>query len=47
MNVSAPFIRRPVATWLLSFAVVLAGMLGFELMDRLVHAPRRAKSESL
>ena len=26
---------------------MLAGMLGFELMDRLVHAPRKAKSESL
>jgi uncharacterized membrane protein YedE/YeeE len=25
---------------------MLAGMLGFELMDRLVHAPRKAKSES-
>jgi uncharacterized membrane protein YedE/YeeE len=26
---------------------MLVGMLGFELMDRLVHAPRKAKSESL
>ena len=26
---------------------MLAGMLGFELMDRLVHAPRKAQSESL
>jgi uncharacterized membrane protein YedE/YeeE len=25
---------------------MLVGMLGFELMDRLVHAPRKAKSES-
>ncbi|MBI3444114.1 MAG: efflux RND transporter permease subunit, partial [Magnetospirillum sp.] len=32
MNVSAPFIRRPVATWLLAFAVVLAGVLGFRLL---------------
>ena len=26
---------------------MLVGMLGFELMDRLVHAPRKAQSESL
>ncbi len=32
MNISAPFIRRPVATWLLSLAVVLGGMLGFRLL---------------
>ncbi|KIL99854.1 Cobalt-zinc-cadmium resistance protein CzcA Cation efflux system protein CusA [Paramagnetospirillum magnetotacticum MS-1] len=32
MNVSAPFIRRPVATWLLAFAVVLAGVLGFRML---------------
>jgi multidrug efflux pump len=32
MNVSGPFIRRPVATWLLAFAVVLTGMLGFRLL---------------
>ena len=32
MNVSAPFIRRPVATWLLSFAVVLTGLLGYRLL---------------
>ncbi len=32
MNVSAPFIRRPVATWLLAFAVVLAGILGFRML---------------
>ncbi|MBI1868937.1 MAG: efflux RND transporter permease subunit [Methylocystis sp.] len=29
MNVSAPFIRRPVATSLLGFAVLLCGLLGF------------------
>jgi multidrug efflux pump len=29
MNISAPFIRRPVATTLLSIAITLAGLLGF------------------
>ena len=29
MNVSAPFIRRPVATSLMAFAVLLFGMLGY------------------
>ena len=29
MNISAPFIRRPVATTLLTIAVALAGMLAF------------------
>jgi multidrug efflux pump len=29
MNISAPFIARPVATALLTFAIVLAGVLGF------------------
>lgn len=32
MNLSAPFIRRPVATMLLSVAIVLAGILGFRLL---------------
>ena len=32
MNISAPFIARPVATWLLAFAVVLVGMLGYRLL---------------
>lgn len=32
MNLSAPFIRRPVATTLLSLAIVLAGILGFRLL---------------
>ena len=32
MNLSAPFIRRPVATTLLSIAIVLAGILGFRLL---------------
>lgn len=32
MNLSAPFIRRPVATALLSLAIVLAGILGFRLL---------------
>ena len=31
-GVSEPFIRRPVATWLLAVAVVLTGMLGFRLL---------------
>lgn len=29
MNISAPFIRRPVATTLLSLAILLSGLLGF------------------
>ncbi len=29
MNISAPFIARPVATWLLSLAILLAGTLGY------------------
>ena len=29
MNISAPFIRRPVATTLLTIAVTLAGLLAF------------------
>ena len=29
MNISAPFIRRPVATTLLTIAIALAGMLAF------------------
>jgi len=29
MNISAPFITRPVATTLLGFAVLLAGVMGF------------------
>ena len=32
MNLSAPFIHRPVATLLLSVAIVLAGILGFRLL---------------
>ena len=32
MNVSAPFIARPIATWLLAIAVVLAGALGYRAL---------------
>jgi multidrug efflux pump len=32
MNISAPFIRRPVATTLLTLAVALAGAIGFEVL---------------
>ncbi len=32
MNISAPFIFRPVATTLLTLAIALAGMLGFSLL---------------
>ncbi|HEY1753968.1 MAG TPA: efflux RND transporter permease subunit [Bryobacteraceae bacterium] len=32
MNISAPFIRRPVATTLLTAAVALAGVIGFEVL---------------
>ncbi len=32
MNISAPFIRRPVATTLLTFGLVLAGVIAFRLL---------------
>ena len=32
MNLSAPFIARPIATWLLAFAVVLVGLLGYRML---------------
>ena len=32
MNISAPFISRPVATWLLAIAVILAGALGYRVL---------------
>ncbi|SEH25058.1 multidrug efflux RND transporter permease subunit [Magnetospirillum fulvum] len=32
MNISEPFIRRPIASWLLAFAVVLGGLLGFRML---------------
>ncbi len=32
MNISAPFIARPIATWLLAIAVVLAGALGYRAL---------------
>ncbi|MEO4046497.1 efflux RND transporter permease subunit [Pseudomonas sp. CAU 1711] len=33
MNLSAPFIRQPVATLLLSLAIILAGLLSFRLLS--------------
>lgn len=32
LNISAPFIRRPVATTLLTFAIALAGIVAFDLL---------------
>ncbi|MBV8851843.1 MAG: efflux RND transporter permease subunit, partial [Sinobacteraceae bacterium] len=32
MNISAPFIRRPVATTLLSFGIALCGIVAFALL---------------
>jgi len=32
MNISAPFIARPIATWLLAVAVLLGGMLGYRTL---------------
>ena len=32
MNISAPFIARPVATCLLSFALLLSGILGYRML---------------
>src|ERR1700749_188035 len=32
MNISAPFIKRPVATWLLTVALFLSGALAYRLL---------------
>jgi hydrophobe/amphiphile efflux-1 (HAE1) family protein len=32
MNISAPFIHRPVATWLLAFGIMLVGLLGYRML---------------
>ena len=32
MSISAPFIARPIATWLLAVAVLLAGALGYRAL---------------
>ena len=32
MNISAPFIARPIATWLLALAVLLAGLMGYRAL---------------
>ncbi|OYV41172.1 MAG: acriflavine resistance protein B [Rhodospirillales bacterium 20-64-7] len=32
MNISAPFIARPIATWLLAVAILLAGLLGYRAL---------------
>jgi multidrug efflux pump len=32
MNISAPFIARPVASWLLALAILLAGALGYQAL---------------
>jgi multidrug efflux pump subunit AcrB len=32
MNLSAPFIQRPIATTLLMVAIVLLGIIGYELL---------------
>ncbi len=32
MNISAPFIARPIATWLLAIAVLLSGILGYKAL---------------
>ena len=32
MNISAPFIARPIATWLLAIAILLAGVLGYRAL---------------
>jgi len=33
MNISAPFIRRPVATTLLTIAIALVGAIAFEILN--------------
>jgi multidrug efflux pump len=32
MNISAPFIARPIATWLLAIAILLSGLLGYQAL---------------
>jgi multidrug efflux pump len=32
VNISGPFIARPIATWLLAFAILLSGMLGYRAL---------------
>src|SRR6201994_1804288 len=32
MNISAPFIARPIATWLLAVAILLVGLLGYRAL---------------
>ena len=32
MNISAPFIARPIATWLLAIAILLTGVLGYRAL---------------
>ena len=32
MNISAPFIARPIATWLLAIAILLSGVLGYRAL---------------
>ena len=32
MSISAPFIARPIATWLLAIAILLAGVLGYRAL---------------
>jgi hydrophobe/amphiphile efflux-1 (HAE1) family protein len=32
MNISAPFISRPIATWLLAIAIILSGVLGYRAL---------------
>jgi multidrug efflux pump len=32
MNISAPFIARPIATWLLAVAILLSGLLGYQAL---------------
>ncbi len=32
MSISAPFIARPIATWLLAVGILLAGLLGYRAL---------------
>src|SRR6202166_965405 len=32
MNISAPFIARPIATWLLAIGILLSGALGYRAL---------------
>ena len=41
MNIPAAFIRRPIATAMLMAAILLLGLIGYELLPVAARVPRR------